>query len=97
MSQLGVLVQVSVVPGKLEELRRHFTTFYQSLGQEEGLELRKLMIDQDDSSRVFVFELWKTPEDFANHLANEHSKIFAENIQGTYEPSGFVRTLTPFV
>ena len=95
MGQVGVLVQVAVTPGKFDNLHKCFQEFYQSLGQEAGLEYRQLMLDQDDHSKIFVFEMWESQKDFENHLATPQSKKFAEDIKGSYEPGGFVKTLTP--
>lgn len=97
MSQFGVLVQIAVEPGKFEELREIFAGYYPLTLQEKGLERGHVMIDKDDPSKVFVFEVWKSQKDFEKHLATAHAQKFAQDTQGTYGPDGFVKTLVPFI
>lgn len=93
----GVLVQVAVENGELERLRALFKEYYPLTMQEAGLEQGQIMIDKDDPSRLFVFEVWKTQQDFETHLASEHARKFMQDIQGTYGTDGFVKYLTPFI
>lgn len=97
MEQFAVLAKVAVMPGKLEELRQLFKNFFQEIGQEPGLEFRHLMLDKDDHSRIFIYEVWRSQKDFENHLTNLYSKKFMEDIQGTYTTEGFIKYLTPLI
>lgn len=97
MSQFGVLVQIAVEPGKLEDLRQIFKGYYPLTLQEGGLEQGHVMIDKDDPSQIFVFEIWKSQKDFENHLATKHAQKFAKDTLGTYGPDGFIKTLVPFI
>lgn len=97
MSELGVLVQIAVEPGKLEELREIFNEYYPVTLQEDGLKTGHVMVDVDDPSRVFVFEIWESPEAHREHLTKAHTQKFANDIGGTYGPEGFVRNLTHFL
>lgn len=93
----GVLVQVAVENGELERLQRLFKDYYPMTLQESGLEHGKVMLDKDDPSRVFIYEIWKTQKDFENHIASKHAQKFMQDIQGTYGADGFVKYLTPFI
>lgn len=98
MGQFGVLVQIAVTPGKLEELRQFFEEYYPTTQQEEGLEHGQVMIGEDNPTQVYVFELWRSKKDYEQHLTKEHTKLFGKNIQGTYYgEGGFIKTLTHFV
>lgn len=95
MSKLGVLVKMDVLPGRLEGLIEPFKEYHQLVLQEPGLECRHVMRENDEPSRVIIFEIWESQQDFENHLASEHCKKFVEVIRGAYSPDGFIKTLTP--
>lgn len=96
MSRCGILVQLAVLPGKLEEMREVFTRFYADIRHEPGLECNYLMIDKDDPSKVFIFEVWSSKEDLEKHFTTEQWKRFSTEVAGTYGPEGSVRILAPF-
>lgn len=95
MDKVGVLVKIDVMPGALEKLRRFFKDYHPRVLKDKGLLYNHVLVDRDDPSKVYVFECWESQQDYENHLDSAHTKKFVEDIQGTYGPEGYIKTLTP--
>ena len=75
---LVIAATLKVLDGKGDELEREFKKLVPKVLEEPGVITYVVHRSIDDPSRFFVYEKYKSREDFAYHCTTPHFKEFSE-------------------
>jgi quinol monooxygenase YgiN len=80
MSEVVVVAEIGIVPGKRDEALSALERLCEEThSKDEGCLLYALQLDPADQSRVFMIEKWSSAEALQKHGATEHIKALGES------------------
>ena len=86
MAKVELLVPITAVSGKAEELKRHLTALLAPTHAEPGNEFYRLY-ESETEGNFFFHELWKSQLDLDQHLQTPHFKQAEKAVQGLIQGS----------
>lgn len=78
MNYVNVLVQLDIIPEKMQEASQILREFRRSTIAEEGLVYMHLMQNTDNPTQIFIVERWESEEKFSSHISTPHFLDFGE-------------------